>query len=145
MLAGTALVQAINGVRETDPKKRVVITGMGVASVFGNDVEQFYNRHGAADPALASVVLRGYQQAFILLCAYSLPAVMRLVKPRLREQIFAALCLKSRCREVKSSCNEHSKCADASCVSLFCRRGHLPLEACVRACAKKPLLRRMRR
>lgn len=54
MLAGTALVQAINGVRETDPKKRVVITGMGVASVFGNDVEQFYNRHGAADPALAS-------------------------------------------------------------------------------------------
>lgn len=28
---------------ERDPKKRVVITGMGLASVFGNDVETFYN------------------------------------------------------------------------------------------------------
>ncbi len=34
-------------VKETDPHKRVVITGMGVASVFGNDVEQFYNRRAA--------------------------------------------------------------------------------------------------
>lgn len=30
--------------RETDPKKRVVITGMGVASVFGNDVDHFYSQ-----------------------------------------------------------------------------------------------------
>ncbi|XP_078156763.1 3-oxoacyl-[acyl-carrier-protein] synthase I, chloroplastic-like [Carex rostrata] len=30
--------------RETDPKKRVVITGMGLASVFGNDVDKFYDR-----------------------------------------------------------------------------------------------------
>ncbi|KAI7840743.1 hypothetical protein COHA_005558 [Chlorella ohadii] len=30
--------------RETDPKKRVVITGMGVASCFGNEVEPFYNQ-----------------------------------------------------------------------------------------------------
>lgn len=30
--------------REKDPKKRVVITGMGVVSVFGNDVETFYNK-----------------------------------------------------------------------------------------------------
>ncbi|KAI0510412.1 hypothetical protein KFK09_011013 [Dendrobium nobile] len=30
--------------RETDPKKRVVITGMGLVSVFGNDVEKFYER-----------------------------------------------------------------------------------------------------
>jgi hypothetical protein len=29
---------------EADPNKRVVITGMGVASVFGNDVDTFYNR-----------------------------------------------------------------------------------------------------
>lgn len=29
--------------RETDPKKRVVITGMGVVSVFGNDVDSFYD------------------------------------------------------------------------------------------------------
>ncbi|MCL7044137.1 hypothetical protein MKW94_014668, partial [Papaver nudicaule] len=30
--------------REKDPKKRIVITGMGVVSVFGNDVDTFYNR-----------------------------------------------------------------------------------------------------
>uniref|UniRef100_A0A9R1VBU8 3-oxoacyl-[acyl-carrier-protein] synthase I, chloroplastic n=1 Tax=Lactuca sativa TaxID=4236 RepID=A0A9R1VBU8_LACSA len=30
--------------RETDPKKRVVITGMGVVSVFGNDVDTFYDK-----------------------------------------------------------------------------------------------------
>ncbi|XP_042478207.1 3-oxoacyl-[acyl-carrier-protein] synthase I, chloroplastic-like [Macadamia integrifolia] len=30
--------------REKDPKKRVVITGMGVVSVFGNDVDVFYDR-----------------------------------------------------------------------------------------------------
>lgn len=30
--------------REKDPKKRVVITGMGVVSVFGNDVDKFYDK-----------------------------------------------------------------------------------------------------
>ncbi|KAL8063945.1 hypothetical protein ABFX02_01G058900 [Erythranthe guttata] len=30
--------------RETDPKKRIVITGMGLVSVFGNDIDTFYNR-----------------------------------------------------------------------------------------------------
>ncbi|KAH0461369.1 hypothetical protein IEQ34_008944 [Dendrobium chrysotoxum] len=30
--------------RETDPKKRVVITGMGLVSVFGNDVDKYYER-----------------------------------------------------------------------------------------------------
>uniref|UniRef100_UPI001CB9BAA8 3-oxoacyl-[acyl-carrier-protein] synthase I, chloroplastic-like n=1 Tax=Erigeron canadensis TaxID=72917 RepID=UPI001CB9BAA8 len=30
--------------RETDPKKRVVITGMGVVSVFGNDVDTYYEK-----------------------------------------------------------------------------------------------------
>ncbi|KAL8531555.1 hypothetical protein ACS0TY_008233 [Phlomoides rotata] len=29
--------------RERDPKKRVVVTGMGVVSVFGNDVDSFYS------------------------------------------------------------------------------------------------------
>ncbi|KAJ4792729.1 3-oxoacyl-[acyl-carrier-protein] synthase [Rhynchospora pubera] len=29
--------------KETDPKKRIVITGMGIVSVFGNDVDKFYN------------------------------------------------------------------------------------------------------
>uniref|UniRef100_A0A5B7AR07 3-oxoacyl-[acyl-carrier-protein] synthase I, chloroplastic n=1 Tax=Davidia involucrata TaxID=16924 RepID=A0A5B7AR07_DAVIN len=30
--------------REKDPKKRIVITGMGLVSVFGNDVDTFYNK-----------------------------------------------------------------------------------------------------
>ncbi|KAL4450667.1 hypothetical protein ABPG77_001023 [Micractinium sp. CCAP 211/92] len=30
--------------RETDPKKRVVITGMGIASCFGNDIDHFYDQ-----------------------------------------------------------------------------------------------------
>ncbi|KAK9122025.1 hypothetical protein Syun_019642 [Stephania yunnanensis] len=30
--------------REKDPKKRVVITGMGLVSVFGNDIDTFYDR-----------------------------------------------------------------------------------------------------
>ncbi|KAK2976475.1 hypothetical protein RJ640_020516 [Escallonia rubra] len=30
--------------RERDPKKRVVITGMGLVSVFGNDVDAYYDR-----------------------------------------------------------------------------------------------------
>mmetsp|Transcript_4444 Transcript_4444/g.15889 ORF Transcript_4444/g.15889 Transcript_4444/m.15889 type:complete len:471 (+) Transcript_4444:112-1524(+) len=33
----------VDGVRETDPKKRVVITGMGCVSCFGNDVDTFYD------------------------------------------------------------------------------------------------------
>lgn len=31
------------GGRETDPAKRIVITGMGIASVFGNDVDAYYD------------------------------------------------------------------------------------------------------
>ena len=30
--------------RETDPKKRVVITGMGLVSCFGNDYDKFYDK-----------------------------------------------------------------------------------------------------
>ncbi|PIN01930.1 3-oxoacyl-(acyl-carrier-protein) synthase (I and II) [Handroanthus impetiginosus] len=30
--------------RETDPKKRIVITGMGLVSVFGNDIDTFYSK-----------------------------------------------------------------------------------------------------
>ncbi|KAF7150881.1 hypothetical protein RHSIM_Rhsim02G0247500 [Rhododendron simsii] len=30
--------------REMDPKKRIVITGMGVVSVFGNDIDTFYDK-----------------------------------------------------------------------------------------------------
>lgn len=40
-----ALSQAVSAPkRETDPKKRVVITGMGLVSVFGNDVNTFYDK-----------------------------------------------------------------------------------------------------
>lgn len=30
--------------RETDPKKRVVITGMGLVSVFGSDIDTYYDK-----------------------------------------------------------------------------------------------------
>lgn len=40
LLAGAVVTQAVLA----DPKKRVVITGMGVASCFGNDVETYYNQ-----------------------------------------------------------------------------------------------------
>ncbi|XP_057810073.1 3-oxoacyl-[acyl-carrier-protein] synthase I, chloroplastic-like [Salvia miltiorrhiza] len=30
--------------RETDPKKRIVITGMGLVSVFGSDIDTYYNK-----------------------------------------------------------------------------------------------------
>ena len=30
--------------RETDPKKRIVVTGMGLCSVFGNDYDKFYDK-----------------------------------------------------------------------------------------------------
>lgn len=30
--------------REKDPKKRIVVTGMGLVSVFGNDTDTFYNK-----------------------------------------------------------------------------------------------------
>ena len=29
-----------------DPSQRIVITGMGAATCFGNDIEAFYNRQG---------------------------------------------------------------------------------------------------
>ena len=35
---------AAAAVPETDPKKRIVVTGMGVVSCFGNDVDVFYDR-----------------------------------------------------------------------------------------------------
>ncbi|RWV97395.1 hypothetical protein GW17_00039816, partial [Ensete ventricosum] len=39
-----ASVAAVAPRRETDPKKRVVITGMGLVSVFGNDVDAYYEK-----------------------------------------------------------------------------------------------------
>ncbi|KAI3812820.1 hypothetical protein L1987_17532 [Smallanthus sonchifolius] len=42
--SGATKAMAAPPKRETDPKKRVVITGMGVVSVFGNDVITFYEK-----------------------------------------------------------------------------------------------------
>uniref|UniRef100_A0A453C2K9 3-oxoacyl-[acyl-carrier-protein] synthase I, chloroplastic n=2 Tax=Aegilops tauschii subsp. strangulata TaxID=200361 RepID=A0A453C2K9_AEGTS len=41
--------------RETDPTKRVVITGMGLASVFGNDVDTFYDRLLAGESGVGPI------------------------------------------------------------------------------------------
>ncbi|KAJ6851740.1 3-oxoacyl-[acyl-carrier-protein] synthase I, chloroplastic [Iris pallida] len=41
--------------RETDPKKRVVITRMGLVSVFGNDVDDFYFRLLAGDSGVSPI------------------------------------------------------------------------------------------
>ncbi|XP_037485776.1 3-oxoacyl-[acyl-carrier-protein] synthase I, chloroplastic [Triticum dicoccoides] len=41
--------------RETDPRKRVVITGMGLASVFGNDVDTFYDRLLAGESGVGPI------------------------------------------------------------------------------------------
>jgi hypothetical protein len=42
-LAGTVVVRAA-AAAQRDPKKRVVITGIGCCTVFGNDPDEFYNR-----------------------------------------------------------------------------------------------------
>jgi len=46
-------VRAIGG--STDPSQRVVITGMGVVSAFGNDVDKFYDRLLAGESAIKAI------------------------------------------------------------------------------------------
>ncbi|KAJ0791471.1 putative beta-ketoacyl-[acyl-carrier-protein] synthase I [Helianthus annuus] len=41
--------------REKDPKRRVVITGMGVVSVFGNDVDIFYQKLLAGESGIGPI------------------------------------------------------------------------------------------
>ncbi|XP_052152421.1 3-oxoacyl-[acyl-carrier-protein] synthase I, chloroplastic [Oryza glaberrima] len=41
--------------RETDPRKRVVITGMGLVSVFGNEVDAFYERLLAGESGVGAI------------------------------------------------------------------------------------------
>uniref|UniRef100_UPI001CB8B125 3-oxoacyl-[acyl-carrier-protein] synthase I, chloroplastic-like n=1 Tax=Erigeron canadensis TaxID=72917 RepID=UPI001CB8B125 len=41
--------------REKDAKKRVVVTGMGIVSVFGNDVDTYYNRLLAGDSGVTII------------------------------------------------------------------------------------------
>ncbi|XP_076939506.1 3-oxoacyl-[acyl-carrier-protein] synthase I, chloroplastic-like [Bidens hawaiensis] len=48
-------VLTISPKREKDAKKRVVITGMGVVSVFGNDVDTFYLRLLAGESGIGSI------------------------------------------------------------------------------------------
>eukprot|EP00889_Picochlorum_renovo_P008888 jgi/Picre1/35918/NNA_003375.t1 len=37
-------VCVVRAAAQADPKKRVVVTGMGIASVFGNDYDTYYNQ-----------------------------------------------------------------------------------------------------
>ncbi|KAG6382571.1 hypothetical protein SASPL_124125 [Salvia splendens] len=41
--------------RETDPKKRVVITGMGLVTVFGNDVDAYYEKLLAGESGITLI------------------------------------------------------------------------------------------
>ena len=41
--------------RETDPKKRIVVTGMGLCSVFGNDYNKFYDKLLAGTSGVAPI------------------------------------------------------------------------------------------
>lgn len=41
--------------RETDPKKRIVITGEGVCSVFGNDPKLFYDKLLAGTSGISAI------------------------------------------------------------------------------------------
>ena len=41
--------------REKDPEKRVVITGMGLVSVFGNDVDAYYDKLLAAESGVTLI------------------------------------------------------------------------------------------
>ncbi|MBA0694556.1 hypothetical protein Goari_004839, partial [Gossypium aridum] len=41
--------------REKDPKKRVVITGMGLVSVFGNDVDAYYEKLLAGESGIGII------------------------------------------------------------------------------------------
>lgn len=53
-----------------DPSQRVVITGMGVVSCFGNDVDTFYNRCATVTPLCCLL-------SFHILCAGGLGGVRR--------------------------------------------------------------------
>ncbi|XP_042018943.1 3-oxoacyl-[acyl-carrier-protein] synthase II, chloroplastic-like [Salvia splendens] len=41
--------------RETDPKKRIVITGMGLVSVFGTDIDVYYNKLLAGESGITPI------------------------------------------------------------------------------------------
>uniref|UniRef100_A0A9R1VVR3 3-oxoacyl-[acyl-carrier-protein] synthase I, chloroplastic n=1 Tax=Lactuca sativa TaxID=4236 RepID=A0A9R1VVR3_LACSA len=51
----TIVMSASAPKRETDPKKRVVITGMGLVSVFGNDVDTYYEKLLAGESGIGLI------------------------------------------------------------------------------------------
>ncbi|KAJ9565470.1 hypothetical protein OSB04_001436 [Centaurea solstitialis] len=50
-----AVISAAAPKREKDPKKRVVITGMGLVSVFGNDVDAYYDKLLAGESGIGLI------------------------------------------------------------------------------------------
>uniref|UniRef100_A0A7N0RDZ1 3-oxoacyl-[acyl-carrier-protein] synthase I, chloroplastic n=1 Tax=Kalanchoe fedtschenkoi TaxID=63787 RepID=A0A7N0RDZ1_KALFE len=54
-ISAAASISASAPKRETDPKKRVVITGMGLVSVFGNDVDAYYDRLLAGESGIGLI------------------------------------------------------------------------------------------
>ena len=52
----TGLAIVVRAAVTADPKKRIVITGQGIASVFGNDVNTFYDRCAPVPCAMCQVV-----------------------------------------------------------------------------------------
>ncbi|PNT61168.1 hypothetical protein BRADI_5g11060v3 [Brachypodium distachyon] len=51
----TAVRAAVAPQRETDPRKRVVITGLGLVSVFGSEVDGFYDRLLAGESGVRTI------------------------------------------------------------------------------------------
>uniref|UniRef100_A0A7N0VIX4 3-oxoacyl-[acyl-carrier-protein] synthase I, chloroplastic n=1 Tax=Kalanchoe fedtschenkoi TaxID=63787 RepID=A0A7N0VIX4_KALFE len=54
-ISAAASISASAPKRETDPKKRVVVTGMGLVSVFGNDVDTYYDRLLAGESGIGLI------------------------------------------------------------------------------------------
>jgi len=53
--ASTVVVRAAAATKRTDPSQRIVVTGMGIASCFGNDVDTFYNKLLAGESAVGPI------------------------------------------------------------------------------------------
>lgn len=56
--AGSVVVQAAAAFAPRDASQRIVITGMGVASCFGNDVDTFYDRRASYPESRPPMVLK---------------------------------------------------------------------------------------